>query len=206
MATIGLKNLVYVKHPINVQSVITRLAPSISANVDIETADAVLDADDGTLYDLHPFKRGTITLNVDDLPVAFLKDALGVTETSGGIVVSAAEDQGSDLAIGFMGLKPDGTYRGVWLSRVKFKIPPEAYTTKGDSITFNTPTISGTIIAESAARSNGGHVWRMTRDGSRTEIESYLSSLSVFLDSLTANVQAAPTVKAGPTVGVKANE
>ena len=83
MATIGLKNLHYSRRTVTQSNGVVsavafatpvRVPGAISANVDVETADAVLDADDGTLYDLHPFKRGTITLNVDDLPVEFIKD------------------------------------------------------------------------------------------------------------------------------------
>ena len=178
MATIGLKNLHYSRRTVTqsngVVSAVTfatpvRIPGAISANVDVETADAVLDADDGTLYDLHPFKRGTITLNVDDLPATFLVQILGMRQVAAsGIIVSAAEDQPSEVAIGFESAKANGSTRYIWYPRVKFKIPPEAYTTKGDSITFNTPTITGTIMEEVLAGSNGKHNWRQYIDSDST--------------------------------------
>ena len=186
MATIGLQKTKYAMRtegtgtggtPTVTYSTVKNLAPAISANIDIEHADANLSADDGTLYDMHPFKKGTIQLNVDDLPAAFLTAVLGMRQATNGVIVSAAEDVAVEVALGFMALKADGTYRGVWLPRVKFQIPSDAYNTKGDSITFNTPTLTGTIMEEKDIYADGKLVWRYIKDDTKTNIVTWLGSV-----------------------------
>jgi len=43
---------------------------------------------------------------------------------------------------------------------VKFGIPGTALATKGDSITFSTPTIEGTILRRNKPDDNGKHPWK----------------------------------------------
>ena len=64
------------------------------------------------------------------------------------MVISASEDGGNPVAIGFRAKKSNGKYRYFWLYRVKFGIPSTSLATKGDSITFSTPTIEGTDAAQ----------------------------------------------------------
>lgn len=40
------------------------------------------------------------------------------------------------------------------------RIPATALATKGDSITFNTPTIEGTVMRRNKADSKGNHPWK----------------------------------------------
>lgn len=47
-----------------------------------------------------------------------------------------------------------------WLYRVKFGIPATNLATKGDSITFSTPTIEGTILRRNKADAGGKHPWK----------------------------------------------
>ena len=44
--------------------------------------------------------------------------------------------------------------------RVKFGIPATNLATKGDSITFSTPTIEGTILRRNKADAGGKHPWK----------------------------------------------
>ncbi len=65
----------------------------------------------------------------------------------------------------FMMQKPDsqreyGKYRYFWLYRVKFGVPSTNLATKGDSITFSTPTIEGTISRRNKLDGNGNHPWK----------------------------------------------
>ena len=63
-----------------------------------------------------------------------------------GVLISASENEGAVVAVGFRALKPNNKYRYFWLYRVKFGIPATNLQTKGDSITFQTPTIEGTVM------------------------------------------------------------
>ena len=51
-------------------------------------------------------------------------------------------------------------YKRQWLYRVKFGIPATNLATKGDSITFSTPTIEGTILRRNKADAGGKHPWK----------------------------------------------
>ena len=140
------------------------VAPLISANIDIEYAEGELFGDDITLFSKKVFKNGTLSLNTSDLPESFITSYLGARQTTNGIIVDSAEDQQIECACAFESEKANGATRYVWLLRVLFSIPSDAFTTKGDSITFNTPTIEGKIMEEVIEDAAHRHVWRYRLD------------------------------------------
>ena len=165
MATIGLDKLYYAKITEDKDGNETyaspvQLAKAISADLSVELAEATLYADDGAAEIVKEFKSGTLSLGVDDLGGSVASDLTGSTIDSNGVVISAAEDGGDPVAIGFRAKKSNGKYRYFWLYRVKFGIPATALATKGDSITFNTPTIEGTIMRRNKVDSKGKHPWK----------------------------------------------
>ena len=165
MATIGLDKLYYAKITEDKDGNETyaspvQLAKAISADLSVELAEATLYADDGAAEIVKEFKSGTLSLGVDDLGDTVASDLTGSTIDSNGVVISAAEDGGDPVAIGFRAKKSNGKYRYFWLYRVKFGIPATALATKGDSITFNTPTIEGTIMRRNKVDTKGKHPWK----------------------------------------------
>ena len=76
------------------------------------------------------------------------------------VLISSSEDGGLPVAIGFRAKKSNGKYRYFWLYRVKFGIPATNLETKGDSITFSTPTIEGTIMRRNKPDAEGRHPWK----------------------------------------------
>ena len=64
------------------------------------------------------------------------------------------------VAIGFRAKRSNGKYKYFWLYRVKFGIPATNLATKGDSITFSTPTIEGTVMRRNKADTQGNHPWK----------------------------------------------
>jgi len=76
------------------------------------------------------------------------------------VLVSASENGGSPVAIGFRARKANGKYRYFWLYRVKFGIPATNLQTKGDGISFQTPTIEGTILRRNKVDAAGNHPWK----------------------------------------------
>ena len=165
MATIGLDKLYYAKITEDKDGNETyaspvQLAKAISADLSVELAEATLYADDGAVEIVKEFKSGTLSLGVDDLGGTVASDLTGSTIDSNGVVISAAEDGGDPVAIGFRAKKSNGKYRYFWLYRVKFGIPATALATKGDSITFNTPTIEGTIMRRNKVDTKGKHPWK----------------------------------------------
>ena len=165
MATIGLDKLFYAKITEDKDGNETyatpvQLAKAMTADLSVKLAEATLYADDGAAEIVKEFKSGTLSLGVDDLGGAVASDLTGSTIDNNGVVISTAEDGGTPVAVGFRAKKSNGKYRYFWLYRIKFGIPATALATKGDSITFNTPTIEGTIMRRNKVDGKGKHPWK----------------------------------------------
>ena len=165
MATIGLDKLYYAKitEAANGEESYEKpvqLAKAMSAYLSVELAEATLYADDGAAEIVKEFKSGKLTLGVDDIGSTAASDLTGATIDANGVIVSTSEDGGTPVAVGFRAKKANGKYRYFWLYRVKFGIPAANMATKGDSITFSTPTIEGTILRRNKADTRGKHPWK----------------------------------------------
>ena len=165
MATIGLDKLYYAKITEGADGEETYAAPvqlakAISADLSVELAEATLYADDGAAEVAKEFKSGTLSLGIDDIGTEAASVLTGATIDKNKVVVSASEDNGSPVAIGFRAKKANGKYRYFWLYRVIFGIPSTNLATKGDSITFSTPTIEGTVLRRNKADTRGKHPWK----------------------------------------------
>lgn len=165
MATIGLDKLYYAKITEDTKGDETYETPSplakaMSAELSVELAEATLYADDGAAEIIKEFKNGTLSLGIDDIGVAIASDLTGASIDENKVLISSSEDGGDPVAIGFRAKKANGKYRYFWLYRVKFGIPATNLTTKGDSITFSTPTIEGTILRRNKEDGQGRHPWK----------------------------------------------
>lgn len=165
MATIGLDRLYYAKITEGETGDETygtpvMLAKAISAELSVELAEATLYADDGAAEIIKEFKNGKLSLGVDDIGRKSAEELTGATADENGVLVSASEDSGDSVAIGFRARKANGKYRYFWLYRVKFGVPSTNLATKGDSITFSTPTIEGTVSRRNKLDGKGNHPWK----------------------------------------------
>lgn len=132
------------------------LAKAIQANISINQFGARLYADDGLSESDEGFQDGTIGLNIDDLSQEAAKFIFGATEAAGGVtgddttkmLVYKGDDDVPDVGVGFYApRKKSGvrSYRAIFFTRVKFGYPNETLDTKGEQITYGTPTIQGAI-------------------------------------------------------------
>lgn len=165
MATIGLDKLYYAEITEDASGNETYgtpqvLAKAISADLSVELAEAILYADDGAAEIVKEFKSGTLSLGVDDIGTDAAQDLTGATLDTNGVLISAGEDTGNPVAVGFRAQKSNGNYRYLWLYRVKFGLPATNFATKGDSISFSTPTIEGTVMRRNKVDGNGKHPWK----------------------------------------------
>ena len=165
MATIGLDMLHYAKITEDAEGnesygTPEKLAKAMSADLSVELAEATLYADDGAAEIVKEFKSGTLSLGIDDIGAKVASDLTGATIDKNGVVISSGEDGGDPVAIGFRAKKSNGKYKYYWLYKVKFGIPATALATKGDSITFSTPTIEGTILRRTKPDGAGKHPWK----------------------------------------------
>ena len=165
MATIGLDKLYYAKITEDESGNETYAAPvqlakAMTADLSVELAEATLYADDGASEIVKEFKSGTLSLGVDDIGASTASDLTGATIDKNKVLISASEDGGDPVAVGFRAKKSNGKYKYYWLYRVKFGIPATNLATKGDSITFSTPTIEGTILRRNKVDGQNKHPWK----------------------------------------------
>ena len=165
MATIGLDKLYYAKitegtNGDETYGIPIALAKAIKADLSVELAEATLYADDSAASVVKEFKSGKLSLGIDDIGVTAAQDLTGATIDENHVLISASEDGGIPVAIGFRAKKANGKYRYFWLYRVIFGIPATNLATKGDSITFSTPTIEGTVIRRNKMDGQDKHPWK----------------------------------------------
>lgn len=185
MATIGLDKLFYA--PITEDSngnetygTPVQLAKAISADLSVELNEATLFADDGQAEAVKEFKSGTLSLGIDELGADVAAELVGARVDTNGVLVSSGEDVSRYVAIGFRAKKSNGKYRYYWLYRVLFGIPATNLATKGDSITFSTPTIEGTILRRNKVDSENKHLWK----AEVTENDSNASVIASWYESV----------------------
>ena len=165
MATIGMDKLFYAKITEDTSGnetygIPTILAKAITAEISIELAEAMMFADDGLSEMVKEFKSGKISLGIDDIGGAAASDLTGAKIDSNKVIISTGEDNSLPVAIGFRAKKANGKYRYFWIYRVKFGIPATNLQTKGDSITFQTPTIEGTVLRRNKVDTQNTHPWK----------------------------------------------
>lgn len=165
MATIGLDKLYYAKITEDesgeeTYGTPTSLAKAMTVDLSVELAEATLYADDGAAEVVKEFKSGTLTLGIDDIGVQAAQDLTGAKIDTNKVLISTSEDGGAPVAIGFRAKKANGKYRYFWLYKVKFGIPATNLTTKGESITFSTPTIEGTVLRRNKLDGQSKHPWK----------------------------------------------
>lgn len=165
MATIGLDKLYYAKiteaaDGSETYGIPAPLAKAISAELSVELNEATLYADDGAAEVVKEFKSGTLTLGIDEVGTTIANELTGAQIDNNKVLISASENGGVPVAIGFRARKSNGTYKYYWLYRVIFGIPATNLATKGDSITFSTPSIEGTIYRRNKLDGQGKHPWK----------------------------------------------
>lgn len=165
MSTIGLDRLYYAKitegeDGSELYDTPKILAKAIKADLSVELSEAILYADDAAAEVVKEFKSGKLSLGVDDIGRTAAEELTGATTDDNGVLVSTGEDIGAPVAVGFRAQKANGKYRYFWLYRVKFGVPATNLQTKGDSISFQTPTIEGTVMRRNKLDGNGRHPWK----------------------------------------------
>ena len=126
-------------------------------------------ADNEQTENVAEFKNGALTLGVDRMPLRAPSVMFGHTVNENGEEVSKTSDSASYCGYGFITAEMlDGVkkYRACFLYKVQFKEGEESYETKGDSIVFKNPSLSGVIM------SNADGEWRIKSPYFDTEAEA----------------------------------
>ena len=118
----------------------------ISATINPNASNDTLFADDGPYEVASSIGAIGLELNVADLDYETQAALLGHKIDEKGALVRKSTDVPPWVAVGFRSLKSNGKYRYTWLYKGKFATPEQSNQTKGDSINWSTPTISGNFV------------------------------------------------------------
>lgn len=121
-------------------------------------SDNVLYADNAPAESANTFAGGTISIGVDDLYDTAAVDMLGLTDDDGEIVSKA------DATTPYLGVggvvkhirNGVAAYTGIILTKTQFTDPGITVNTQGETIEWQTPELSGTIMKDDTADG----VWR----------------------------------------------
>lgn len=147
------------------------MGKATEANIEIDTTeDNNLYADNAIAETDRSFAGGTLTLSTDDLSQDVAKAILGLTENTitgiEGVTDTSVKELVYDdtqttpyLGVGFIVKKKVGgayKWRAVVLSKVMFSVPADAATTQEESIEWQVPELSATIMRDDSAT----HMWK----------------------------------------------
>lgn len=121
---------------------------AMTADISFRRADTALYADDVAVDADNSVTGGTVTLGTDDVSDEAGKAMLGDTAGENGEIAEscAPTPYGGFGYMRVRRLKGVTTYIGYWLYKVQFARGDESAKTKGESLEWQTPTLSGTIM------------------------------------------------------------
>ena len=150
---VGLKNMVIAPVTEDTETSTTygdlqRVAGAIEATITPENNDPDIQYFDDVEGDvLYPDPELTFKTKLADLPLIVQEMIFSNKIDDNGVLIRTANDKPGYFAVGFMSEKANGTYRYVWLFKVRAKPVTETYATKeGTSITRQTGEVEWTAI------------------------------------------------------------
>lgn len=170
MATIGLSKPYYAVYSA-AENVVTYangavMGKATEANIEINTSDNNnLYGDNAIAETDRQFTSGTLTLSTTDLSQEVSKAILGLKEETLDSITGVTDEDVSELiyddtqAIPYLGVGfivkrvVNGVtmWRGIVLTKVMFSIPSDAATTQGETITWQVPSLTATIMRDDSA-------------------------------------------------------
>ena len=152
-STVGLKNMVIAPVTADTETATTygdlqRVASAIEATITPKNNDPDIQYFDDVEGDvLYPDPELTFKTKLADLPLIVQEMIFSNKIDDNGVLIRTANDKPGYFAVGFMSEKANGTYRYVWLFKVRAKPVTETYATKeGTSITRQTGEVEWTAI------------------------------------------------------------
>ena len=168
---------------------------AIGLQVTPNYAEGSLYADDGQAEYDKEFSYAEVALNTSTIPIVAHEKMFGHTVTEKNVKFNG-DDQNNDVGLGWISVeKVNGvrSFIGNFLDKVKFSEPSEDYATRGESIEYKTPSITG----RASAVDGGG--WKETETFA-TEAEAKNWIYGKFGKAMgTLNVQSAAGTTTGKT-------
>ena len=155
MAFIGLKYIVAAPIATETTESVTYgtgfvVGKAITANINVNTNDVKLYADDVVAETDHGFTDGTVEIGTAHMTDDIQVKMLGHTLTTGEITAKAT-DVIPYNGIGFYAVKMIGgnrKYRAIWFTKTQASEPNESLTTRQGQTAFGTPSITSAIMED----------------------------------------------------------
>lgn len=170
MAIIGCSKLLYAKYANNNGTVSYSTggtaAKLTNVNISLDTAnDNDFYADNAIDETDRVFSGGTLTVNTNDLTDAISKELLGLQEAAVGTITGITDTDVKEiffdnrqvvpyLGIGMVIKHQRGgvaAWTGIMLNKVQFSVPNDAAETQGQTISWQTTELSGTIMRDDSS-------------------------------------------------------
>ena len=152
-STVGLKNMVLAPMTADTEEGTTydtlqKVAGAIEASITPDNADPdVMFYDDAEGDVLYADPELAFKTKLADLPLTIQEMIFSNKIDDNGVLIRAASDKPGYFAVGFMSEKANGTFRYIWLFKVRAKPLTENYQTKeGKTVTRQTGEIEWTAI------------------------------------------------------------
>lgn len=150
----------------------TYLGEAMTGNFTPNYAEASLHGDDHEVDSSDELTNVTIALGVTKLPITAHNVLYGST-VSGSKVSEKTTDVANDVGLGFLSRQSNGKYTAIVYAKAKFKRGAETYNTKGQSVTYSTPTINGKAVESDENK----EVRSFEEDLSETEALAYVTKI-----------------------------
>lgn len=216
MAIIGLSKPYYAIYN-NASGVITYaqggvMGRATEANIEIESSeDNNLYADNAIAETDRQFTGGTLTLSTDDLSQDVSAAILGVKTQAIESIPGITDEDVNELiydntqVIPYLGcgfivkkmLNGVTVWRAIVLTKIMFSVPSDAATTQGESIEWQVPELTATIMRDDSATQMWKREATFTTEAQAETYIKYLLGVSAALGTLT--VQSAAGSSSGKT-------
>ena len=216
MAIIGLSKPYYAIYN-NASGVITYaqggvMGRATEANIEIESSeDNNLYADNAIAETDRQFTGGTLTLSTDDLSQDVSAAILGVETQAIESIPGITDEDVNELiydntqVIPYLGcgfivkkmLNGVTAWRAIVLTKIMFSVPSDAATTQGESIEWQVPELTATIMRDDSATQMWKREATFTTEAQAETYIKYLLGVSAALGTLT--VQSAAGSSSGKT-------
>lgn len=181
MAIIGLSKPYYATYTANGTTVtygtVTQMAKAVSLAIDLDGGDMQkLYADNGVAEAMSSFAGATLTVGIDELDLTTAAALFGITMTSNGPVNFSAKNDAPYVGFGAVVKKVKAgvvKWLAVVLPKVKFQIPNDAAETQGETISFQTPSLTATVMQDDTADEK----WKIWKEfETETDAVSFIST------------------------------
>lgn len=152
MARIGVKNLTVFPitkddHEGTTYGTAVKLPPLMKVSLNAKTVEGSLYGDDRQVEGNFGITGYDITVDTTDLTPEQIATLLGHKKDSKGGITVNADDEAPYVAVAFESKRSNGENQYVVLYKVKFSPLNEEFETKGENITYKTPSLTGKAIA-----------------------------------------------------------